>query len=657
MAATDRNTATYAVNLDDGTSGPAAEAVHALQALKDSIDKDTSSLREMQKAMKNLQNASTVDIAQYKQLKAGMDSASASIAKAQGAYIQLGGTFDKVIRKKPPKPEPIPVPDVPVGKYREIADLAREMPGPLGRMVGMFDKLARLVGGRLIAAGLIAIAAGLVALTVVTGRAITSLYSYAVAQGNARRSELLRLEGLGKLWTAVGAYYGLTSMAATDLQAGIDRVSASSATGRDQIARYGEQLYKMGLRGKNWESALEGMSMKASVQGDAQAQMFASWAAGLALTGGSVEKLTARVKAQIGGIAMAQMLDAEVQSQKLHENFSRMFATVKVEGLLKARASLYALFDQSTASGKALAGIMGRIVQPLINAVTAAYPIIKHFFQDMIIWELGVEISYLRMRNAFKRAFNKGEWKKLIDECSGPATSVIYALGAAALYFGVPALLALGDMAAAAAISMGALALETAIAAAPFLLVGAAIWGAIEIVKQLWDLFSEKIDFNLLWKQIKADVKAIKWGDVGLAMIEGIAEAIVPGPVLESIKSVAGSAVASLKSLLGIASPSKVFAALGETVPAGFAKGIDQGKPEVAGALGGMASMPRASSIPTGAPGADASGAGRGGAASVTIHELHVHAGDKSTARSLAQDIRLELERVLTDLALEMGAT
>lgn len=668
----DQQSVSYDVNLKDGVSGPAVDAANALKSLKSSMDSDTAALREMQRAMKTLQSAATVDIETYKKLKGAIDDKQSSIVHAQGAYIKLGGTFEKAIKparsfaaevKKAAAELKQVAPAVQAVEpeiksaalsMSDLSEVAKGMPGPLGRVVSMFERFSKLVGGKMIAAGIVAIAVGLVALTVSTAKAAMNLYSYAVAQGNARRSELLRLEGMGKLWTATAAYYGLAATSANELQAGLDRVSSKSALGRDKLAQYGEQLYKMGLRGKNWESALEGMSMKAVVQGDAQAQMFASWAAGLALTGGSVEKLTDKVRRQIGGIATAMLLDADVQSQKLHENFAKLFTSIKTESLLKAQAALYSMLDQGTASGHALAGILGRLVQPMVDAMTRALPIVKAFFQDMIIWELGLEIGYQRLRIAFLKAFNKGEWKKLIDECSGPAMSAIYALGAAALYFGVPALLALGDMAAAAAISMGALALEAAIAAAPFLLVGAAIWGAVEIVKQMWDLLSEDIDFGMLWEQMKTDMAAIKWGDLGISIIEAIAEAMVPGPVLDSMKSMGTAAVKSFKSLLGIASPSKVFLGLGETVPEGFAQGIDKGGPKVRQSVSGMASVPTSTAAPK-VPGTGAANSGGKSGGSVTINELHVHSSS-GDAKGLAQDLRRELEAVLMDLALTMGA-
>ena len=640
-------TASYAVELDERMSGPAAKAATALTDLRSTIDRDTKALTEMQKAMRNLQGGTSVNIQQYRQLKAAIDAKKSSIAQAQSAYLSLGGSFSRAAQPARAFKD----------RMTELTQAAQQMPGPLGRLVGLFDKFARLVGGRLIAAGLLAIAAGVVAVTVATTKAVVNLYSYATAQANARRAELLRLEGLGKLWTAVGSYYGLAATSGKQLQGIIDRVSASSAIGRDQIARYSEQLYKMGLRGKNLESALEGMAIKASVQGEEQANMFAQWAAGAALTGGSVDRLTAKVKAQIGGIAKAQMLDANVQAQKLRERFAAMFDAIKIDGLLKARASLYSLLDQSTASGRALASILGRIVQPMVDAMAAALPRVKAFFQDLIIWELGVEISYLRLRNAFLRAFNRGEWRKLADECTMPMIIAIGALGSAALYFGVPALIALVPAALSAAGSLAITAASAVAAAAPFLLAGAAIWGLVEIVTQLWDLFHEEIDFPKLWQQLKTDLGSIDWGQLGKDIILGLAGSIVPGPVLDSLKSVASATVDGFKKLFGIASPSRVFAELGATLPEGLSVGIDEGNAKVNQSVGGMVSVPTRSQVPSAAPAAAGGPSTRTSGGNVTIQELHVHLRDAAdNARGIAEGLRRELVVVLQDIVIEMGA-
>lgn len=654
--------ASYGVGLEDGISGPAGAAANSLRNLKSAMDKDTAALAQLQKAMRNLKAGGGETSEQMAKLKRTIEAKQAAIAKAQAKYLDMGGSVTRVAKQTASFRD----------RMQALQTQAAGMPGPFGRVVGMFDRFAKLVGGGAMAAGILAIAAGLIALTAAAVKASASLYEHATAHANARRSELLHLDAATKVWSALSAYYGLAKMKAADLQSGIDRVSASTALGRDQVAKYGQQLYQMGLRGKNWESALEGMTIKASTQGEAQASMFAGWAAGAALTGRSVEALTNRVKSQLGGIAKAQMLDADVQARKLGESFDAMFNGIQIEGLLKAKASLFSLFSQSTASGRYLTQLLGRIVQPMIDAVTRAIPIVKHFLQDCIIWALGVEIAWLRMRNGIRKVFSAKDWKQLISGALGELTPLkagFAAVGAAIAIAMLPTLAGVALSAAAAAASFATM-IGTALAgaaavAAPFVLAGVAVAALVYMIRGIGQAWRE-LDMSALWKQIKADWDALDFGALGRAVLEGIAHALSDplGTIGKAMRGLAGTAIDGFKTMLGIASPSRVFIRLGAALPEGMAAGIEQGQPRARAAVDDLAAPPPAMApamapapMPAVRPMAAAGGGGGARAGgSVTIQQLHVHAGDASTARTLAQDLKRELESVLEGVAMQMGA-
>jgi hypothetical protein len=69
-------------------------------------------------------------------------------------------------------------------------------------------------------------------------------------------------------------------------------------------------------------------------------------------------------------------------------------------------------------------------------------------------------------------------------------------------------------------------------------------------------------------------------GQIGQAMIDGIVNALVSGPgaILDAVGGLADAAIGGLKSVLGIASPSRVFKELGSQTSAGFALGIESGE-------------------------------------------------------------------------------
>jgi hypothetical protein len=673
------NTASYGINFEDGVSGPSEQAAGALDRLRSAMERDTAALTAMRKAMANLKAGGSETTAQVGKLAATMEATRARIAKAQGAYLDLGGGMRKATQNAAAFRE----------RMQGLQDQARMIPGPVGQAIGLFERFSKVVGGGWIAAGILGMAAAVVAFTAATMKLTGSLYDYVVATQNARRTEGLRLEGLTRQWSAVAMTYGLAKMKGTELQAGIDRIAARTALSREETAKYGAQLYTMGLRGKQWASALEGMTMKAAVQGDAQAQMFASWAAGTALMGGSVDRLTDRVKSRLGGIAKAQMLDATVQSRKLQESFDSMFRTVDIEPLLKAKASLFSMFSQASASGRYLSELLGRIVQPLISAVTRAIPIVKAFFQNLIISALHAEIAYLRMSNALAQAFDAAAWRKRFDAWKGPLGAIADLVGAIGLVMlsrmmpqalaalvpitlnawgaagaflamggnAIASLRAIATSAWAAVPGLAAMAWNAAVIAAPFVLAAVTIYTLIRVfrlLKQAWD----ELDFGLFWKQIKSDWDSISWGDMGKAILDGIASAFAhPAELIKSIKGLGAQVIDVFTGMFEISSPSKVFARLGAELPAGMVIGIDRGKRDVHESTAELAMPQPVAMQPAAAAVAAVAGGGKRGGGGVTISGgIHVHAADTSSARSLAADIKRELESVLQGVALQMGA-
>src|SRR6266568_5880004 len=121
----------------------------------------------------------------------------------------------------------------------------------------------------------------------------------------------------------------------------------------------------MNLRGEQLSQALQGVAIKASVQGDAAAGAFAQWAAGANVSGRAVKGLTDDVKARLGGIAGRQMELLTVQAEKQHESFLALFSGLKVDKFEKAHLSVTKLLSQSTNSGKALKTIVTLALQPL----------------------------------------------------------------------------------------------------------------------------------------------------------------------------------------------------------------------------------------------------------------------------------------------------
>lgn len=607
--------ATFEINLQDGTSGAAEHASNALARLRRSIDADTKALAEMQRAMKNLQGGTVVNVEQFRQLKAQIDEKKASIAQAQSAFISLGGAFNKT---RPP-----------TDKFKEFLRVSQSMPGPLGGIVGSFGKLKELLAGSAMTIALIGIAAGFTALVVAAGLATAALLKYGIAQANATRAELLRLEAMTKM----RSLWGFAAGSASELQNAIDRISDSTSLGRDKVAEYGMQLYRMGLRGENLSEALEGAAIKGAVLGDEAARGFMGWAAGANMAGRSVKRLTDDVRARFGAVAAKLMLDLDVQAKKLRENFSKLFGGLRIEGFLSALSSVTQLFSQNTATGRALKAIMATVFQPMVDAIASTGPVAKRFFQGMVIAGLMFGIVVLRIRKWFRDSFGSSEALKGLD------------MTKAALYAGVAAAVLLGVAFVAAGIALvgavifalpfiwsmvaglAAMALNAIIIAAPFILGAIAIGALIAAGYQLYRL----------WKEID-------WKSLGKSIVDGIVNGLKNGArwVIDTVRGLGTSVMNAFKEKLGISSPSQVFAQLGVAIPEGVEKGIAAGAPAADEAAAGMVGVP-------------AGGRAGGGAVSVTIGDVHLHSSAENGAE-LAADFRRELERLLSGIAIQLGA-
>lgn len=638
MANVDAET-TFAVNLEDGTSGPAEDAAEALLKLKSSIEGDTRALSSMQRALKNLQGGTVVNVKQFKALQQSIGEKKSAIAQAQSSYIALGGSFTKTGGSSKALET----------KFQQMLKQIQGAPGPLGQLAQQFGKVQNALGGGKLGLAVLGLGAALTYLVIKTGETIHKLYEYGVAQADARRSEMLRFEGLTKMRFLFGAAAGKAS----DLQNAVDQVSASTAISREKVSQYAEQLYKMQLRGQNLQDALEGVAIKSSVQGDAAAQSFAGWAAGANMTGQSVRKLSDDVKARLGGIAQRQMLSATVQAEKMHEATASLFSGLKIEEYLKGQGAVNDLLKQSTNSGKALKAMLTTLLQPIIDRVTAFQPVIKRFWQGMIIGALHVGIAVLQLRNWFRRTFGDKEILHGFDATRLALMAGKAAVGALAGALAFAAFSAAGLVVKLAVwlvpaiwsmvSSLGALAAEGVVLAAPFLLAAAAIWAVINTGRLLLQLWKE-IDFKLL----------------GQYMWQGIRDGFESGKkfVVDAVKSLGHDSWKAFKDAMGISSPSKVFMRLGLALPAGVAMGVRSGAPLASAAVADMSRgvAPRNLGLPSPEQGQTAIPGKLGGQqkTSIVVGDIHIHASSDKP-RDMAADFRRELERALEQALWELG--
>lgn len=599
--------ASFTIELRDETSASAQDAAGALEALKKKIQADTAALREMQAALRAMKGATGAAGDAAKALKDRIDAQKAGLASAQAAYVRLGGSFGRAT----PGARSL------LGRLGELGDEIRALPGPLGALGG---RLSALASPAALAAGAIALLiGGVAALVAITASATAALLRYGVAQADARRSELLRLEGL----TSLRNWYGLAAGSATELQGAIDRVNDATGVGRGQLEQYTAQLYRMGLRGENLSQALEGMAIVGAVQGERMARRFAGMAAGAARTGRAVRALADDVRARLGGIAARRMLSLDVQAQRLQDSFRRIFGDLRIEGFLGALNEMTRMFSQSTATGRALKAIVEALFNPLLDAIGRASPLARRFFQGMVLGALGLTIAILRLALWFRRTFGDSE---LLRGIRGVDAGMV-ALGVGAGVFFVIA--GLGAVVLGALVAtLGVLVGTTVAAVAAFYWIRDAIAAVVLRVQQLVEWF-RTTDFTAL----------------GSALADGIVRGLQTGAnrVTQAVRGLASQARGALESALGIASPSRVFAELGVQIPAGLAQGVERGSGAAQDAVDGMVGPPALA---------------RGGTTTHVSIEggIHVHAQSGDQARQIAESIREQLAEILEGLGVSIGA-
>lgn len=597
--ATNDETASFAIDLEDHMSGAAEAAGAALANLKKEIGASQQKLKEMNAALRQLKGVGAGASAAAKDLKEKIAAQKAGLASAMKGYHEMGGDLAELGKKTQPVQSGL----------QSLLKATKGLPGPLGAFSSRLAGIGGVAGAASLGIGLVV--GAMVALLAITARATVSLLRYGIAQSDARRSELLRLEGLTTLRRA----YGLTAGSATEMQAAIDRVSDMTTLGRGELERYTSQLHRMRFRGENLSQALEGVALAMQVQGERGAARFLAQASAINRTGGEVRRLTEDYQARLGPIARRQMLALDVQTRRLHSNLERLFSGLRVETFLTGLQGVLSVFSQTTVSGRALKRIIESLFQPLVDFLGGPVALLaRRFFQGMVLGALLVERQILRLRIWLRRTFGD----------SSPFAN----LDTEMLVFEVGAGLVIGFAAAvvAAAAALTALGVAAAAIASPIVPIGALFLGAAGVVITMTHQMSQA---------------AVRWG-TGImdGLVEGIRSRVVS--VRDAISGVANAVRQRFISAVEIGSPSRVFARLGEQIPAGIELGIESGTRDATAAAAQLVEAP------------GALGGARAGT-TLTIQEVHIHT-QSGDPREHARSFLDQLNELLEGAAITMGA-
>lgn len=482
-----------------------------------------------------------------KQSASGAKQAELDLGKAHGKAVDTAKAADKVAKAAAGS-----------GKVNEMGEAFGKLGGPLGK-VGQqifgaaegFKKMGASLGSAgpyvAIAVAIVAIGTAVAAAAVAFTIATAKIAIWAVTLADAARTQKLLSDGIAG-----------SVDAGNDLNDQLDRLQNTVPLSRDELVGLAKDAKKAGLEGKELRDKIQETAVEA-----AKAKFGPSW-----------EK---------------QMLSIGSQTDRLKRNFSGLFGSLRIEKLLSALSDVVALFDKTNVTGRAIQVVFESLFQPLIDGVVEWVP-------KMIGAFIQFEILVMKALIAIK-----------------PFGSTIVKV---AEFFGFLALALGGVLAAAVAaitLSLGALAFAISLVAGAAVAVIAGITYlnqvfldvGVSIVSGIANAFNTVVGFFTNFGTTSQGL--------GGNIVEGLAAGILgAGPsVVKAISGVVGGAISTAKGLLGIASPSKVFAEIGGYTAEGMAGGVEEGTGEVQGSLTQMVTPPEAAALPSAAaPGAASGGGG-----------------------------------------------
>lgn len=542
-----------------------------------------------------------------KAAKESADAASAAMAKTSSSVSAAGGPLSSIVEK-----------------FNSLTTAAGTSSGQLGLVVGAASAAA---------AGLMALVAGAVAAAAALTAVGLALTMFALKAADSHQAFLRTMVG------AAGS-----AKAAEELQGALERVADASPLAKDQIEGFAHSLAVAGLKGKQFEETLKSMSTVTAIvgpeaaghlqgiidkatalghfdmqakglkglgisMGDLAAQMGMSVAkmeaamkAGKISTEAGVDAMNKAIAKRFGGQAADAALGFSAQMIKLKDKIADLFEDINIKPFLTGLKQIVGLFDSGSATGKAMKTMVVGAFNAIFAAAGAVLPYVAAFLKGMVIGALQFYIAAKQLGKELGLVGGHGKSLVTIKDAVN-AGKVAVGLFASAILGIIKAIRAVSQ----SSVAMGAIKIMLlgivaviAIAAASFLLMVAfvavgvgLIVGAIGlIVAACIAMYNGvKRQVALVGAVFTAIVGRIKGAFAGLSL-SGIASNLANsfisaikgsiGKVVAAMTALGGAAMSALKSVLGIASPSKVMIEAGGNTATGFAQGIDKGNDKVA---------------------------------------------------------------------------
>ncbi len=484
----------------------------------------------------------------------------------------------------------------------KVGDGLTKLGGPLGSLGGKAKQLTEGwkdlsskmgSGNAAMLVGAAAAAALVVALVAATAAAV----KFAISSANASRDSALMTEAF---MAQVGG--------SKELADSMSKVTKETGIAGDRQKEIIKSLQEANVSASDLPAALKAIATQEAALGDSSgtSKIVEDLKAGKK----SVAEMAKEMDSKFGGIAKKRMMGLDQQTETLQRNIAGLFAGINIEAVLAGIQKLVALFDSSTASGKALKSLIEAVFKPLEKS-GGIFVKIERFMLGMISQALSVGIAVKKMASFF--GFDLGSLEDLPDV----ATLGKIAIMTLMIPF-IPLAIVIGVVVGAFLLLRGAVR--------GFLVVASALGGAVSAMAE----------------SIVGPIKDLpaKFMAIATAAIDGFVSGIKNGiGKVEAVLQVLGAkSGAAMKNAIDAHSPSRMFAEIGGFIPAGMAVGIDDGTDDVNASIGKMIDAP--SAVPGVAAAASAAGGG-----TVTIGSIIINGVDG--AANMIDQLAAELERVL----------
>ncbi len=628
--------ATFTINLGGNAADVAKTTSTAMKELKASIDAQKAPLEAMNAQLKALKASGATEAAkslkgQIDAQKASIKGSSAELKKQSDAYRKSNEEAKKLKTVSADLKSTL---DKTNKQYKELTEKRKKLADDQlkAKIKGDEESMAMLGSAALGAVAAIgALAVGLVSAAVAAARFIIRGADAARSIGLMREAAM----GGNAQW---GKNFGEQ----------VDALALKVPTAKDKINELGKELAMSRIGGQVWVDTLNAVTQASAALGDTAGNKLKEFVergrqfgrfqinpqemigtgvdfkdvaealsksmkigvkeATAALFEGRVKladgakALRDAVEKKFGAINLRQMISLENITKKLGEAFDALTKNVDIEPILKGLKEMADIFSASTVSGQALKQIVEVFGKELSSSFTSTTPIAKKFIYGLIIGAQELVIAYLTVRNSLKKTFGDSDLLKNVDLLKvGLTAGKIAAIGIGVALAGVA--LTIG----VAVVAFGAM---SSVAIKAFTFIPKAIKGAVDYLMD------------------------VDWKATGTFVIDGLVNGLKLGAskLVDTVKGLAGSVKSTFTGVLGIQSPSKVFAKYGENTTEGYAQGVERSAPRAQSAVEGMA------------PSAPGGKGGKGGASGVVVNvTINASGGDaKQVAAEVSSASTLE---------------